>query len=121
MEGEFYLPREAAARLRALLDAYAKPRAEGDDRPLRVRNADAFIALLEDKIATELLVLVSAESLPTDPEPGTADPEPSPADPEPSPADPEPSPADAEPGPTGSEPGPTDPEPGSGRRGAGPG
>ncbi|GGO26867.1 hypothetical protein GCM10010116_53930 [Microbispora rosea subsp. aerata] len=69
MEGEFYLPREAAARLRALLDAYAKPKAEGDDRPLRVRYADAFIALLEDKIVTELLVLVSAESLPADPEP----------------------------------------------------
>ncbi|TQS29195.1 DUF222 domain-containing protein, partial [Microbispora sp. KK1-11] len=69
LEGEFYLPREAAARLRALLDAYAKPRTEGDDRPLRVRNADAFIALLEEKIATELLVLVNAESLPTDPQP----------------------------------------------------
>ncbi|WP_182899405.1 DUF222 domain-containing protein [Microbispora sp. H10830] len=69
VEGEFYLPREAAARLRALLDAYAKPRAEGDDRPLRVRNADAFIALLEQKIAAELLVLVTAESLPTDPRP----------------------------------------------------
>ncbi|MBE3009023.1 DUF222 domain-containing protein [Microbispora sp. NEAU-D428] len=66
LEGEFYLPREAAARLRALLDAYAKLRAEGDDRPQRVRNADAFIALLEQKIATELLVLVNAESLPTD-------------------------------------------------------
>ncbi|KAB8187155.1 DUF222 domain-containing protein [Microbispora catharanthi] len=74
VEGEFYLPREAAARLRALLDAYAKPRAEGDDRPLRVRQADAFIALLEQKVAAELLVLVTAESLPTDPEP--ADPEP---------------------------------------------
>ncbi|MGI5155218.1 DUF222 domain-containing protein [Microbispora sp. CA-102843] len=69
LEGGFYLPREAAARLRTLLDAYAKPKAEGDDRPLRVRNADAFIAFLEDKIATELLVLVNAESLPTDPEP----------------------------------------------------
>ncbi len=69
VEGEFYLPREAAARLRALLDAYAKPRAEGDDRPLRVRNADAFIALLEQKVAAELLVLVTAESLPTDPQP----------------------------------------------------
>ncbi|MEU6428398.1 DUF222 domain-containing protein [Microbispora sp. NPDC046973] len=68
LEGEFCLPREAAARLRALLDAYAKPRAEGDDRPPSVRNADAFIALLEKKIATELLVLVTAESLPTDPE-----------------------------------------------------
>ncbi|MEU6426088.1 DUF222 domain-containing protein [Microbispora sp. NPDC046973] len=68
LEGEFCLPREAAARLRALLDAYAKPRAEGDDRPPSVRNADAFIALLEEKIATELLVLVTAESLPTDPE-----------------------------------------------------
>ncbi|MEV5745081.1 DUF222 domain-containing protein [Microbispora rosea] len=70
LEGEFSLPREAAARLRALLDAYAKPRAEGDDRPLSVRQADAFIALLEQKIATELLVLVNAESLPTDPTTG---------------------------------------------------
>ncbi|GGO13010.1 hypothetical protein GCM10010116_26210 [Microbispora rosea subsp. aerata] len=79
MEGEFYLPREPAARLQALLDAYAKPKAEGDDRPLRVRNADAFIALLEDKTATELLVLVSAESLPADPEPtDPADPAPTP-------------------------------------------
>ncbi|MFI7038528.1 DUF222 domain-containing protein [Microbispora rosea] len=74
LEGEFYLPREAAARLRALLDAYAKPRAEGDDRPLSVRQADAFIALLEQKIATELLVLVNAESLPTDPHPADPDP-----------------------------------------------
>ncbi|MFF4126187.1 DUF222 domain-containing protein [Microbispora rosea] len=75
LEGEFSLPREAAARLRALLDAYAKPRAEGDDRPLSVRQADAFIALLEQKIATELLVLVNAESLPTDPatDPATDD------------------------------------------------
>ncbi|SIQ86861.1 protein of unknown function [Microbispora rosea] len=70
LEGEFSLPREAAARLRALLDAYAKPRAEGDDRPLSVRQADALIALLEQKIATELLVLVNAESLPTDPATG---------------------------------------------------
>ncbi|MEV4326171.1 DUF222 domain-containing protein, partial [Microbispora rosea] len=74
LEGEFSLPREAAARLRALLDAYAKPRAEGDDRPLSVRQADAFIALLEQKIATELLVLVNAESLPTDPHPADPDP-----------------------------------------------
>ncbi|WP_432870139.1 DUF222 domain-containing protein [Microbispora rosea] len=74
LEGEFSLPREAAARLRALLDAYAKPRAEGDDRPLSVRQADAFIALLEQKIATELLVLVNAESLPTDPHPADSDP-----------------------------------------------
>jgi hypothetical protein len=66
VEGEFRLPREAAARLRALLDAYAKPKAQGDDRPLRVRNADAFIALLEQQISTELLVLVNAESLPAD-------------------------------------------------------
>ncbi len=68
LEGEFYLPREAAARLRALLDAYARPRAEGDDRSLAERQADAFIALLEQQITTELLVLVNAESLPTDPE-----------------------------------------------------
>ncbi|WP_433501114.1 DUF222 domain-containing protein [Sphaerimonospora sp. CA-214678] len=67
VEGEFRLPREAAARLRALLDAYAKPKAQGDDRPLRVRNADALIALLEQQITTELLVLINAESLPDDP------------------------------------------------------
>ncbi|MEV7803294.1 DUF222 domain-containing protein, partial [Microbispora sp. NPDC088329] len=72
LEGEFYLPREAAARLRVLLDAYARPRAEGDDRPLRVRQADALIALLEQKIVAELLVLVNAESLPTDPVTDTA-------------------------------------------------
>ncbi|WP_159454752.1 HNH endonuclease signature motif containing protein [Microbispora rosea] len=86
LEGEFSLPREAAARLRALLDAYAKPRAEGDDRPLSVRQADALIALLEQKIATELLVLVNAESLPTDPatDPATddtSDPHPADSDP----------------------------------------
>uniref|UniRef100_UPI00200DAEF7 DUF222 domain-containing protein n=1 Tax=Sphaerisporangium perillae TaxID=2935860 RepID=UPI00200DAEF7 len=66
VEGEFRLPREAAGRLRALLDAYAKPRAEGDDRPLRVRNADALIGFLEKEISTELLVLVNAGSLPDD-------------------------------------------------------
>ncbi|WP_204017739.1 HNH endonuclease signature motif containing protein [Sphaerimonospora thailandensis] len=70
LEGEFRLPREAAARLRTLLDAYAKPKARGDDRPLRVRNADALIALLEQEITAELLVLVNAESLPDDPTPG---------------------------------------------------
>nr|WP_191910178.1 HNH endonuclease signature motif containing protein [Microbispora cellulosiformans] len=67
VEGEFYLPVEAAARLQHLFDAYAKPKAEGDDRTLSVRNADALIAFLENKIATELLVLVNAESLPDDP------------------------------------------------------
>ncbi|WP_308442269.1 HNH endonuclease signature motif containing protein [Planotetraspora kaengkrachanensis] len=66
LEGEFRLPREAGARLRALLDAFARPKVEGDDRPLRVRNADAFIALLGQQISTELLVLVNAESLPDD-------------------------------------------------------
>ncbi|KAA9379253.1 DUF222 domain-containing protein [Microbispora cellulosiformans] len=66
-EGEFYLPVEAAARLQHLLDVYAKPKADGDDRTLSVRNADAFIAFLENKIVTELLVLVNAESLPDDP------------------------------------------------------
>ncbi|WP_345483553.1 HNH endonuclease signature motif containing protein, partial [Planotetraspora phitsanulokensis] len=85
LEGEFRLPREAGARLRALLDAYARPKVEGDERPLRVRNVDAFIALLEQQISTELLVLVNAESLPDDhpakaspvgpeaPEPGSDD------------------------------------------------
>ncbi|MEU7890910.1 DUF222 domain-containing protein, partial [Microbispora bryophytorum] len=86
LEGEFYLPREAAARLRALLDAYAKPGAEGDDRPLRVRQADAFIALMEQKIVAELLVLVNAESLPTDPQPDHPD---HPEDPAPGPDHPE--------------------------------
>ncbi|WP_344049736.1 DUF222 domain-containing protein [Planotetraspora silvatica] len=71
VEGEFRLPREAAARLRAWLDAYAKPGVEGDERALRVRNADAFIALLEQQISTELLVLVNADSLPDD-HPATA-------------------------------------------------
>ncbi|TLP59827.1 DUF222 domain-containing protein [Microbispora fusca] len=70
LEGEFYLPVEAAARLQHLLDVYAKPKAEGDDRTPSVRNADAFIAFLENKIATELLVLVNAESLPDDPPAG---------------------------------------------------
>ncbi|WP_327047843.1 DUF222 domain-containing protein [Microbispora sp. NBC_01189] len=67
LEGEFYLPVEVAARLRHMLDVYAKPKAEGDDRPLSVRNADALIAFLENKIVTELLVLVNGESLPDDP------------------------------------------------------
>ncbi|MEO3855233.1 DUF222 domain-containing protein [Acrocarpospora sp. B8E8] len=67
LQGRFLLPREAGARLRAWLDAYARPRAEGDDRPLRVRNADALDALLTCKVTTELLVLVRAESLPDDP------------------------------------------------------
>ncbi|WP_432855328.1 DUF222 domain-containing protein [Microtetraspora malaysiensis] len=67
LEGEFRLPREAGARLRTLLEAYAKPRVEGDERPLRVRNADVLIALLEQQIGTELLVLINAESLPDDP------------------------------------------------------
>jgi hypothetical protein len=66
MEGEFRLPREAAARLRTWLDAYAKPKTDDDDRPLRIRNADALMALLESKITTELLVLVNVESLPKD-------------------------------------------------------
>ncbi|WP_433498443.1 DUF222 domain-containing protein [Sphaerimonospora sp. CA-214678] len=81
VEGEFRLPREAAARLRALLDAYARPKAQGDDRPLRVRNADALIALLEQQITTELLVLINAESLPDDPTPhGTTPSESAPGD-----------------------------------------
>ncbi|MEU8195924.1 DUF222 domain-containing protein [Microbispora amethystogenes] len=66
VEGQFYLPREAAARLMTLLQTYGKPRAEGDDRRRRVRNADAFIALLGQKVAAELLVMVRAESLPND-------------------------------------------------------
>ncbi|GII53407.1 hypothetical protein Pth03_17960 [Planotetraspora thailandica] len=66
IEGEFRLPKESAARLKALLDAYAKPRTENDDRSLRQRNADTLADLLANKITTEMLVLVNAESLPTD-------------------------------------------------------
>ncbi|GAA0357202.1 hypothetical protein GCM10009530_03030 [Microbispora corallina] len=66
VEGEFRLPREAGARLREFLTAYARPRDKHDDRPLRVRQADAFSALLTKKVSTELLVLVRAESLPDD-------------------------------------------------------
>lgn len=72
LEGRFRLPREAAARLRTWLDTYAVPRAESDDRPLHVRNADAFITLLEQRVSTELVVLVNAESLPDDPVPAIA-------------------------------------------------
>ncbi|GAA0981198.1 hypothetical protein GCM10009555_048890 [Acrocarpospora macrocephala] len=66
VEGEFRLPREAGARLREFLTAYARPKGKDDDRPLRVRQADALSALLSKKVTTELLVLVRAESLPTD-------------------------------------------------------
>ncbi|MEU8171449.1 DUF222 domain-containing protein [Microbispora hainanensis] len=77
VEGEFYLPRESGARLMTLLQEYAKKKADGDDRTLTERQADALIAALEQQIVTELLVVVSAESLPTDPEntdPATEDP-----------------------------------------------
>ncbi|WP_425544331.1 DUF222 domain-containing protein, partial [Acrocarpospora macrocephala] len=66
VEGEFRLPREAGARLREFLAAYARPKGKDEDRPLRVRQADALSALLSKKVTTELLVLVRAESLPTD-------------------------------------------------------
>ncbi|MEZ0071090.1 DUF222 domain-containing protein [Planotetraspora sp. GP83] len=66
VEGEFRLPREAGARLREFLTAYARPKGKDDDRPLRVRQADALAALLSKKVSTELLVLVRAESLPDD-------------------------------------------------------
>ncbi|MBP2707752.1 DUF222 domain-containing protein [Microbispora sp. RL4-1S] len=66
VEGEFRLPREAAARLRSFLTSYARPKDKDDDRPLRVRQADAFAALLSKKVSTELLVLVRAESIPDD-------------------------------------------------------
>ncbi|WP_244312797.1 HNH endonuclease signature motif containing protein [Microbispora hainanensis] len=77
VEGEFYIPREPGARLMTLLQEYAKKKADGDDRTLTERQADALIAALEQQIVTELLVVVSAESLPTDPEntdPATDDP-----------------------------------------------
>ncbi|WP_460715383.1 DUF222 domain-containing protein, partial [Microbispora hainanensis] len=75
VEGEFYIPREPGARLMTLLQEYAKKKADGDDRTLTERQADALIAALEQQIVTELLVVVSAESLPTDPE-NTDDPYP---------------------------------------------
>ncbi|MCT9932712.1 HNH endonuclease [Planotetraspora sp. A-T 1434] len=74
VEGEFRLPREAAARLREFLAAYARPKGKDDDRPLRVRQADALAALLSKKVSTELLVLVRAESLPDDPTPTPTNP-----------------------------------------------
>ncbi|GIH32465.1 hypothetical protein Mam01_26290 [Microbispora amethystogenes] len=108
VEGEFYLPVEAAARLQQLLDVYAKPKAEGDDRTLSVRNADALIAFLENKIATELLVLVNAESLPDDP---TADPATDSPGTEPAGTDPTDDPTTDSPGtePASTEPAGTDP------------
>ncbi|MBP2703201.1 DUF222 domain-containing protein [Microbispora sp. RL4-1S] len=66
VEGEFRLPREAAARLRSFLTSYARPKDKDDDRPLRVRQADAFAALLSEKVSTELIVMVRPESLPDD-------------------------------------------------------
>ncbi|WP_182887752.1 HNH endonuclease signature motif containing protein [Microbispora sp. H10885] len=96
LEGEFYLPVEAAARMQHLLDVYARPKAEGDDRTPSVRNADAVIAFLENKIATELLVLVNAESLPDDPpadEPSADEPSREPGGTDPS-GDPTASPSD---------------------------
>ncbi|MBP2703116.1 DUF222 domain-containing protein [Microbispora sp. RL4-1S] len=66
VEGEFRLPREAAARLRSFLTSYARPKDRDDDRPLRVRQADAFAALLSEKVSTELIVQVRVESLPDD-------------------------------------------------------
>ncbi|MCT9935467.1 hypothetical protein N5079_35230, partial [Planotetraspora sp. A-T 1434] len=76
VEGEFRLPREAGARLREFLAAYARPKGKDDDRPLRVRQADALAALLSKKVSTELLVLVRAESLPDDPTPTPTNPTP---------------------------------------------
>ncbi len=78
---------KAGRYLRAVLDPDGEDRDERAEygrrflrvRPGRsVRQADAFIALLEQKIATELLVLVNAESLPTDP---ATDPHPVDSDP----------------------------------------
>ncbi len=133
LEGEFYLPVEAAARLQHLLDVYAKPKAEGDDRTLSVRNADAVIAFLDNKIATELLVLVTAESLPGDPpadEPSADEPSREPAGTDPS-GDPTASPSDdpTADGPSGTDPSAghpttdsvdTDPGPGPDPSGTGP-
>ncbi|MBP2702291.1 DUF222 domain-containing protein [Microbispora sp. RL4-1S] len=87
VEGEFRLPREAAARLREFMAAYARPKARDDDRPLRVRQADAFAALLSEKVSTELLVMVRVESLPDDilARTGTQETSPAGTDPDPDP------------------------------------
>ncbi|MEW9528676.1 hypothetical protein AB0B72_09050, partial [Microbispora sp. NPDC049125] len=66
VEGEFRLAREASAALVEFMTAYARPKDKDDDRPLRVRQADAFAALLTKKVSSELLVLVRAESMPDD-------------------------------------------------------
>ncbi|MEW9534212.1 hypothetical protein AB0B72_37300, partial [Microbispora sp. NPDC049125] len=66
VEGEFRLAREASAALVEFMTAYARPKDKDDDRPLRVRQADAFAALLTKKVSSELLILVRAESMPDD-------------------------------------------------------
>lgn len=83
MTGSFYLPPEAAAKLQAVLDKYARARDAVDDRTQAQRNVDAFIQLLNEQVSTEIIALINAESLPDDhpdhrrPEPETT---PEPAD-----------------------------------------
>jgi hypothetical protein len=70
MSGRFYLPPEAAARLQAILDKYARVRdaadAGPDGRTQAQRNADTLIQFLNDNVSAEILILVNAEALPDD-------------------------------------------------------
>jgi hypothetical protein len=79
MSGRFYLPPEAAARLQAILDKYARVRDAADAGPegrtQAQRNADALIQFLNENVSAEILVLVNAETLPDD-HPAAQQPEP---------------------------------------------
>ncbi len=66
ISGSFKLPPEAAARLQALLDAYARKSGADDTRTQSQRNADVLIQLLVQAVTAELLVIVNAETLPDD-------------------------------------------------------
>jgi hypothetical protein len=66
MSGSFYLPPEAAAKLQAVLDKYARDRDAVDERTQAQRNVDAFIQVLNAQVSTEIIALVNAESLPDD-------------------------------------------------------
>ncbi|MGH3503272.1 MAG: DUF222 domain-containing protein [Nocardioidaceae bacterium] len=68
MSGSYYLPPEAAARLQALFDAYARKPEPADGRTQSQRNADVLIQLLTNAVTAELLVIVNADSL-TDEQP----------------------------------------------------
>jgi hypothetical protein len=111
ISGSYYLPPEAAARLQALFDKYARKQGRDDHRTQSVRNVDVLIQLLVQAVSAELLVIVNEETLTDQPDSSDTDHsdrgryrrEP-PAATEPSdspPADPEPAHGDGDAGGTG--------------------